>query len=329
MRGRTTQVITTEVIMKLLHMCLRALHWFISLSIACVGQAGAQSPDHVRAARRSWRIARGAGVVLLGICIFGPFMSGTVTAQDANWTVHPGLTDKWALDLGLYSPKVKTSGSLNNATLGTGTSISFEDDLGLADRDTMGAFLGRVRLGQRWRIEAEYFGLERSGSRAINKTINWGSNTYNVGTVVTTEFSSDIYRVSGGYSFIKDTQRECGVALGLHVTDFAVSLGATGVGVKAGDVTAPLPTVGAYGAYAFTPKWLLSGRMDYFSLKIDEYDGSLVNFTAGIDYRFHRNFGVGVGYRYVDYELEATKASFTGNLTYKFNGPVFYVTGSF
>ena len=79
------------------------------------------------------------------------------------------------------------------------------------------------------------------------------------------------------------------------------------MGVKAGDALAPLPTIGFYGAYAFTPRWLLSGRVDFFSMSYGDYDGSLTDVSAGVDYRFSRNFGVGVGYRYVDYDVDVTR----------------------
>jgi hypothetical protein len=265
----------------------------------------------------------------MAAALAGFLFSCPVAGQQSNWSVHPALQDRWTLELGAYTPKVKTTATLNNATQGAGTTVSFEDELGLSDRETMGTFLARMRLGERWRIEAEYFSLDRSGSRAIARTINWGGTVYNVGTVVTSEFNSDIFRLSGGYSFIKNTQYEVGGTLGLHVTDFTASLAAAGVGAKGGDALAPLPTIGMYGAYAFTPKWLLSGRVDYFSLKYDAYGGSLKNLTAGVDYRFHRNFGAGLGYRYVDYTLEATKASFTGEVRYQFSGPVLYAVGSF
>ena len=264
------------------------------------------------------------GGALTGILFFGP-----AAAQDASWTLHPGLHDRWTIELGAYAPTVKTDARLDSPTLGIGTAVSFEDDLGLSDRKTMGTFLGRVRLGERWRIEAEYFALDRGSTGSISRTINWGGNVYTPGTVVTSEFNSDIFRLSAGYSFIKNAQSELGLALGLHVTDFTASLGAASVGVKTGDALAPLPTIGLYGAYAFTPRWLLSGRVDYFSLKYNEYDGSLTNFSAGVDYRFHRHFGVGVGYRYIDYGLDATKSNFTGSLQYQFSGPLLYGVGSF
>lgn len=279
--------------------------------------------QHTHSARDSFQIAVGSGMAVLGI-----FLSGMAVGQEANWTVHPALQDRWSFDVGAYVADVKSSGSLNSTT-GLGTSISFEDDLGMKDQKTMGSFLGRVRLGEKWRIEGEYFSLNRSGSRAINRDISWGDNNYTIGTVVGSEFNSDIFRLSLGYSFIKNSNAELGVALGAHVTDFSTSLSAGSLGKKEGDTLAPLPTIGLYGAYAFTPRWLLSGRVDVFSLDYDEYDGSLVNLTAGVDYRVSRHFGVGLGYRYVDYDVNMTKSRFNGNISYQFSGPTLYATTSF
>ena len=272
--------------------------------------------------QRLVRNAIGAGLALLGI-----FASGLAIGQEA-WTANPGLTDGFTLEIGAYAPKVRTDAHFDS-TLGPGTSVSFEDDLGLDDRKTQVAVLGKLRLGQRWRIEGEYFALNRSGTRVISKTINWGGNTYPIGIVVDSEFDSDIYRLSAGYSFIKDTQAEFGVALGLHVTDFTASIAGANVARRTGDALAPLPTIGLYGSYALTPRWLLSGRVDFFSFSYNDYDGSLVNAVAAVDYRFTRNFGIGLGYRYVDYDLDVTKSSFSGGVKYQFSGPVLYLVGSF
>lgn len=254
---------------------------------------------------------------------------GNAAAQGTGGGVHPALQDQWHFQLGAYLSKVDTTAHLNSSTGGRGTQLSFENDLGFDDSKIMPAFLASVRLGERWKIEFEYLSLSRDSSRAISRTINWGDRTYTIGTVVSSDFDSDIYRLSAGYSFIKDNQKELGVSLGFHVTDFSLGLAATGIGSQRGDALAPLPTIGLYGAYALTPKWLLSGRLDYFSLNYNEYDGSLVNVSAGIDYRFTRNFGIGVAYRHIDYDLTVTKSKFNGGVEYKFNGPMVYVTASF
>ena len=264
-----------------------------------------------------------------GLAVLGMTLCAMAAAQDAALKVHPALQDRWLFQLGAYAPSVDTTASLNGAGGKVGTSVSFEDDLNLADRKTMPTILGSVRLGERWKIEAEYFSLKRSGTRSISRTISWGDTSYPIGTSINSEFESAIYRLSGGYSFLKNDRQELGVVLGLHVTDFAASLGTANLGTKKGDTLAPLPTIGLYGAYAMTPRWLLSGRVDYFSLKYGDYDGKLANASAGVDYRFHRNFGVGLAYRYIDYDLTVTKSSYNGDIKYRFSGPVLYGVASF
>jgi len=267
-----------------------------------------------------WRMALALAAMLA---------SGSAAAQGAGAAVHPALQDQWHFQLGAYRPKLDTTAFLNSSTGARGTQLSFEDDLGYDDTKTMPAFLAAVRLGERWKLEFEYLSLSRDSSRPISRTINWGDRSYTVGTVVSSDFDSNIYRLSAGYSFIKTNQAELGVALGLHVTDFSLGLAATAIGAQRADALAPLPTIGLYGAYALDSKWLLSGRVDYFSLNYGDYDGSLVNVSAGVDYRFTRNFGVGVAYRYIDYDVTVTRAKFNGGVEYKFSGPMVYVNASF
>lgn len=277
------------------------------------------------------RADRGARSTLLtAVALIGALAAAPAEGQGTGgWTVHPYLQDRWNIRLGVFYPNVDTSARLDSTTFGVGTQVNFEDDLDLEDRKVMGTILASMRLGERWRIEAEYFALKRDGVRQLSTTINWGDSSYTVGTVVSSEFDSSIYRLSGGYSFIKDDQRELGIALGLHVTDFEASIAASGVGAEAEGVLAPLPTIGAYGAYAFTPRWLLSGRVDFFSLNYDGYDGSLTNFHAGVEYQFTRTFGVGVGYQYIKYDLDVMDDGWNGNVTYKFSGPSLFAVASF
>ena len=279
-----------------------------------------------RNSRADGKAASAPLVLRTVVAALGLLAGGVVQAQQA---AHPGLTDRWTFQLGAYWPKVDTTASLNGSGGVVNREVSFEDDLNLTDRKTLPALLAAVRLGERWKIEAEYFSLHRSGSRAVSRTISWGDNTYPVGTTVHSEFDSDIYRLSVGYSFVKDDRRELGVVLGVHVTDFNTSLSAAGIGSSSGDTLAPLPTIGLYGAYAFSPKWLLTGRVDYFTLSYDEYEGTLVNLGVALEYRVSRHFGVGLGYRHVSYDVDITKTRYTGSIDYRFNGPILFGVASF
>jgi hypothetical protein len=259
------------------------------------------------------------------LAFVGGLLAGTAAAQ----TPHPEFQDRFSLELGAYFPKADTTAYLNNSAGGTGTSVSFENLLGVEDSKTTGTFTGRMRLGEKWRVELGYTSLDRSGSRAIGQTVSWGDNTYPAGTTVNSNFQSETLRLSAGYSFVKNPNSEFGVALGLHTTQFEASLSAAGIGTAKGDVLAPLPTIGVYGAYAFSPQWLLAGRIDFFSLSYKKYDGTVLDTTVKVDYRFHRNFGVGLGWRYVDYDFTASDGSYKGGIDYRFSGPVLQVTGSF
>lgn len=271
------------------------------------------------------RILIQAGVVFLGATLCG-FASGQ---ESAAGKAHPSLRDKWNIQLGVFSPKIDSNVQLDSRTTGAGTSVSFEDDLGLADREMIATFLASVRLGERWRIEAEYFSLHRGNTRTLDRDIVWGGDTYPANTVVTSDLDSNTYRLSGGYSFITDDKRELGVTLGLHVTDISATLSSAGVATHKGDALSPLPTIGIYGAYAYSPQWLLSGRLDYFSLNYGKFDGSLINFTASVEFRVSGHFGIGAGYRHVDVDVTVTGAEFTVTADSRFSGPTLFVAASF
>ena len=40
-----------------------------------------------------------------------------------------------------------------------------------------------------------------------------------------------------------------------------------------------------------------------------------------MSYRFTENFGIGVGYRYVDYDLDVERDTYVASFDYKFWGP--------
>jgi hypothetical protein len=240
------------------------------------------------------------------------------------------LDDKYWIEISGYWPDVDSHvevASVNHPNIAT--DIDLESDLDLSDRKVVPTVQAGVRLG-RFVIGAEYYALRRSGSRSIARDITFDDVTYPVGATVGSEFNSDIYRLTIGYDIVRKKNLELGLALGGHITNFEVAL--NGQGTVAGSavfssearrksVLAPLPTVGAYGAVGIAPRLMLTARVDWLQLKIDDYKGRLWNVQAELNYRLFKNVGIGVMYRYVDYRLDATKPNWTGSMTYKFNGP--------
>src|SRR5262245_59850836 len=84
---------------------------------------------------------------------------------------HPALNDRFYFSLGGFWPTTTTSAQLDSTRTGVGANIDFENALNIARDDTVPSFIGRWRITDRWRVEAEYFELNRSGSRTIDREI--------------------------------------------------------------------------------------------------------------------------------------------------------------
>lgn len=218
-----------------------------------------------------------------------------------------------------------------------GTEIDLEDDLGLDDSELLPAIYAGAKLGGGFVVTAEYYSLSRDTTANISRTITVDDVTYPINASLTAGFATDIYRLTVGYSFIRNDTTEVGAAIGLHATDLEFSIsgqGSTGgapvtATTRRKDFLAPIPTVGLYATFEVMPNVTINARADYLSLGIDDYDGSILNAQAAVSYRFSRNFGIGVGYRYVDYDLDVEKDNYVAQFDYKFWGPSIFLEAGF
>jgi hypothetical protein len=216
---------------------------------------------------------------------------------------------------------------------GGGTVIDLEDDLDFDDGELLPAIYAGARLGGGFVITGEYFSLGRDSTATIARDITVDDVTYPVNGSITAGFDTKVYRLSFGYVFAGSETSEFGAALGLIATELDFSISGTGsVGgaplsnqARRKDVLAPIPTIGVFGSFEPAPRVIIGGRADYFGLGIDDYDGSILNLQASAQYRIMDNVGIGVAYRYVDYDLDVEKDTYVASFDYNFWGPSFFV----
>ena len=209
---------------------------------------------------------------------------------------HPALNDSYYFILGGFFPKTTTQAQLTSNTTGAGAVVDLEQSIGMEDTKWVPSFSGRWRINNRWRVEAEYFELNRSSERAIDREIRWGDQVFPVNARVAATFNFSDLRVSAGYSFFRTPDKELGIGLGLHLASYDASLASsTGGGGQGEDVIAPLPVLTVYGQFALTERWAVGARLDRFSLKYDKYDGSLTGLQLDVVYQPWRNVGFGAG----------------------------------
>ena len=244
---------------------------------------------------------------------------------------RPG--DKVWLKAGVFRASVDTSLKVDDAKLGIpGTSIDFEDDLGFGENAWKPKIEGGARLGKAFRIEADYFSLGRSGSAIIDEEIRIDDTVFPVNAEVDASFRTDVWRIAAGWSPLHTDKGELGLSAGVHLTRARYSFLANVAGaqlVEEKSKTIPLPNVSLFGNYNINKTFGVNGRVDLLSMKMGGYKGSLVDAQATVSARVHRNIGAGLGYRYVDYDLQVRKSDLHADVNYRYHGPFAFVEVAF
>jgi hypothetical protein len=281
-----------------------------------------------RTGRRHDVIRSRFGTVLLSVLV-ASLTAATARAQTEGVPSHPALTDKFSFELGGYYSRSSTQASLGPSTGGVGVIVDFEETLGLEDRNlsAIGGFLWRIT--DRWRLEVDYFSLNRDASRTLAADVAWGDQTFTAGSTVNSKYDFSDIRVSGGYSFFKRRDKELGVGAGLHVAGIKTSLQSSGIGAEATDVTAPLPVLNLYGMFALTNEWAVRFRLDWLSLNYDAYSGDLRSTAIDVLYRPFRNVGFGLGLRTFVLDVEIDDTDWRGRARTTYTGPTAFMTVSF
>jgi len=164
------------------------------------------------------------------------------------------------------------------------------------------------RITRRNRVDFTYYALNRDGTNELSIDIpEPGGGTIPVGTKVKTDFDMTILRGSYAWSFFKNKFFDLGIAAGLYglAVDFSIKRdGSGGSGREETDFAFPLPVIGLRGSFALTPKWMIRQSFDYFYVNFGDYEGQLVDFLAAVEWNALKHLGLGVGYNYIQMDLD-------------------------
>ena len=114
----------------------------------------------------------------LRTALAGLGLAAAIAPAAAQAPLHPALEDRWTFGAGFFFPNTATQASLASNRTGVGTNVDFEEALDIERSKTVPILYGRWRINQRWRIDAEYFRLNRDSERVIDRNIQWGCLLY-------------------------------------------------------------------------------------------------------------------------------------------------------
>jgi len=259
------------------------------------------------------------------------FTSPYLKAQDG--ADHPLMKKDWILKLGGQRSDADARAGLANPDLGDIPII----DIGEGDANTTVNSLGASILWQapeRWTFGFTYFRARVDTERLTENDFTFGDLLIPAGTGFETNFDTDFYVINGYYDFYQAPGRSAGIGIGLYGMDLSISAQSVAGGqptgqVEGADALAPLPTISAYYRHAFNDKWALATSAGFFSADIDKYDGDVLTADVSIEYWPNDNWGLGVGYTYVDLDLTIEERVFDQRYVVEYDSFFLYASFGF
>jgi len=208
------------------------------------------------------------------------------------------------------------SGSMQMTEAGLiGTSLDFEDDLGIADEDVTDIRL-MWHITPAVKIRLAYVQLNYEGNTTLQKTISFSGQTYTIGTAVTSSLDTQYIRLGGYFdllSFADGMVRVGGIVdAKVFMIDAAVKAPALTLD-ESEEVIAGLPTLG--GTVSIHLQDIVELFFEASGMGIQ--DGYLYDCEAGIKIRPYQHVEIVGGYRI--FELDVEQDNDSGNL--KIAGP--------
>jgi hypothetical protein len=259
------------------------------------------------------------------------FSANLVLASEES----PVGQDKFKLSVGAFFPAIDSQVKIDSKEFGEGTEIDLEDDLGFDEDVNLGRIEGYWRFAPKHRFYLGYYGFDRNAEHILEEEIKWDDKVFVVDAELKSKWEVDFIYAKYGYSFFQGEKWEISGSLGLYYLDTVLTVSGearleNGEGEVSAEVTdeasldLPIPLFGLTAEYYITPKWRVIGNVSYFTISIGEWDGSLFDFSANLEYLFHKNFGIGLGYLYFEADVERDREDRVSHLDYKYSGVQVY-----
>jgi hypothetical protein len=262
-------------------------------------------------------------------------ISRSVLAQNSEPTgYHPFLSDRFILGIGGFWPdksfEIRVDGS------DPGEDIDFEKELGHDESDSTPSIDFRWRYSKNWSLSGQYWAVDSQGGTVLTEDLEWGDTVYQKGTFVNAGIETSVLRVLFGRSYLNDSPwHEFGLGAGFHwleIESFIEGQAITGMTTtfqrESVNATLPLPNIGAWYQYSWSPKWVTKVSSDWLSVSIGDYKGGLLNTLIGVNYQMSDIFGVTLSYNYFIFDIDVNKSDWRGRIETRHQGLRLALTAS-
>jgi len=267
----------------------------------------------------------------VAVLIVALLTSPLIQAQAANG-VHPLLDAKWYMTAGYFFPqkdfKIRVDG------VSPGDPIDLGDAFNLDNSQSTWAATMRWRFGKKWDLQLQYWKTDDSNTATLDEDVHWGDVVFEDGTFVSAGAGIKVARMFFGRRFSASDTHEFGLGAGIHWLKFnafiqgqvLTNMGNSELYYANADAGIPLPNIGGWYTYAFSDKWALQSRIDWFSASYGDYSGGLWNALVGVSWAPTKHFGVAASWNYFSIDVDVDKDDWHGKADLSQNGPSLAVT---
>lgn len=277
----------------------------------------------------------GKGICYLIVAALLAVTPDMLLAQESNY--HSALSDRFIVSVGAF--RSSNSFKIEADTLSDlGDEIDFGDKLGVSNHSTLVNAQLRWKLGstKKWSLWGQYFSNSAKGTASLDQDYDWDGILFPEGSFVEAGVKLKIARVFAGRSLFLNDQHDFGVGIGIHHLDLdayikgEILINGGTTGEREGDVGGSqiLPNVGSWYNFSPASRWLLHARVDWISANLGDYDGTLWNSSAGINFQAWRHIGFDLSWQYFNLDINVEKSDWRGGAKLRYSGPVLGMTAS-
>lgn len=259
-------------------------------------------------------------------------LQGASAAEPVTETFTPSpIHDRFAIRGSYFMGSVSTDARIDDtAGGGTGTAFSAEDDFGLPDSMHKGRAELLIRLRERGKLRVDLFDLARKGSVVLNRTVEYGNQTYTLGERVNSQLDWRALNFTWTYSLLHNDRFELGPGLGLHLIQAeSTATVPTRSARESFDGSGPFVTLAVDGVWRISRRFALSARAQWLELTVSNITGMLGDYHADLQFRWRPNLAFGVGWQSNRMKLEAPEENPGGTMTFNVGGPELFLRASF
>ena len=252
------------------------------------------------------------------IIIIALLLPSLALAETDAWLAK----DKTNINFGAFITDHDSEGRVSSSKTGLGTKISFEDDLGLDETNSVMRLDTSFRISAQHSVQFSYFDLSRDGDNVTKRPLLINETFYPPGSRLDVDFKYRIYKFAYTYSVWQTSGYDLGITTGLHIFEIDLEIESDVAEKEGDDGTSPFPMFGLRGTWELNPQLFFRTNIEYFKISEGDIDGRLIDYLVSVEYRFKKYWGIGIGFNHLDLDVENSDAR--DELIYKYDGILLY-----